>query len=110
MSTISLGQSLLLDVASVQFDWSLVFVVADDGFALLHNFFDLGTVFAFRQLFNGNIFLEFSLAVDETQFSQETFTEFLQSQRKTKFNINLKLVTASTSESVATTLGYFVFV
>lgn len=71
----------LFQIASVQFDWVFVLVVTNQCFALLNNFFNFGTIFAFWQFLNSNILLEVSLFIDEANFAKETFAEFLKNNQ-----------------------------
>lgn len=89
---IKLGfDGFLFQIASVQFDWVFVLVVTDQCFALLNNFFNFGTIFAFWQFFNGNILLEVSLLIDESNLAKETFAEFLKNNQilNNKFKENV---------------------
>lgn len=67
----------LFNIARVQIDWGFVFVGASDGFALLDDLLNFRTIFTFWQFFNSYIILEFALFIDESNFGEETFAEFL---------------------------------
>lgn len=74
---IHLLESLLFQIASIQFDWILVLVIINNRFAFFHELFDFGTIVALWQLFDSNILLEIALVIDEAELLEETFTESL---------------------------------
>lgn len=75
------SQGLLFHIATVHFDWIFIFVGTDDGFALFKDFLNFGTVTIFRQFFYDNLFLQIASVIDEAQFVEETFSEFLQNEK-----------------------------
>lgn len=81
------GDSFLIQIASVQFDWIFILVWTDDCFACFNDFLYFGTITTFWQFFDDNVFLEFTSLIDEAQFVEEAFAEFLKEGKNPKMKL-----------------------
>lgn len=67
----------LFQIACIHSQWHLIFVGTDHIFALLNKLLDFSSVVFFCQFFDGKFFLEYALIIEEVQFREEAFAEFL---------------------------------
>lgn len=106
LGTYLCSQGFLFQITTVQFDWIFIFVCTHDWFALVNDFHNFGTVTTFGQFFDDNLFLQITSVIDEAQFVEETFTEFLNEQKKAKnLFFKLKLIVSTKTEACKTVVS-----